>query len=87
MILNLNKRWLIFLQTVMVVTSFAHAAGYPTAFKIYSPSKKIVVNVFVSKDRDLFYSVDAGNGSILKNSSLGISVDGNDLGKEVVMMA
>src|SRR5215831_1795164 len=81
--MNLQKLIFILISVFVGRNSFARAIDDSSEFKIYSPSKNIIANIFIDKGKRLFYSIYSGSKQILQDSPLGISVDGNDLGTDV----
>lgn len=73
---------LLFLTLLVMGSGITSAAARMSGVKLSSPDRRIIVNVTIVSNR-LTYTVVADGKTVIGNSSLGITVDGQDLGTNV----
>lgn len=79
------NRFKILLGLLLVCHVFSASAQSQTV-NIKSPDKRLSLNITTLNSR-LVYNVQAGNAEVLKNSALGLTVDGVDLGANAKITA
>jgi len=72
---------LMFAFAMVSLFSFAQKAN---TFFVSSPSKKIMIQIEID-DSSLFFTVKKNNQEVIQKSSLGLVIDGNDIGQNVLI--
>src|ERR1035437_10886289 len=70
---------LMFAFAMVSLFSFAQKANIIT---VSSPTKKVVIQIVIDDNR-LFFTVKKNNQEVIQKSSLGLVIDGNDIGQNV----
>lgn len=63
------------------------AIGQSRQFKVNSPDKSMVMSVSFGKDGRLGYELDWNKKKVIKTSSLGLTVNGQETGKKVTLVS
>ena len=75
------KRNVLFMIAFAMVSMFSFAQK-ATTISISSPTKKVVINIGIDDNR-LFFTVKKNNQEVIHKSSLGLVIEGDDIGQNV----